>query len=165
MQFIGIPQKRVKYLKDHIKVIEKNLLVSIKFKGELIELESSDPLQEYLTKKIIHAIGQGFDINISLSLINEENVLKIINLDEFLSPNAIQRQIGRIVGEKGKFKKVIEEEGNVYICIQDEEVSVIGQFEDVEIAVNAIQKLIGGTPHSNIRKYIVDAHAKKSGRL
>ncbi|MCC7552755.1 hypothetical protein KO317_03785 [Candidatus Micrarchaeota archaeon] len=164
MQIIGIPKKRVKYLKENIKLLESDLLVSIRFKEDLIEIEGEE-FQEYIAKKIVHAIGQGFNVSTSLNLIDEENVMKIIELGEFLPERVIQRQIGRIVGEKGKFKKIIEEEGKVYINIQDEDVSIIGQFEDVEIAVNAIQKLIGGTPHSNVRKYLCDAQAKKSGRL
>ncbi len=164
MQIVGIPKKRVRYLKDSLKIIERDLSVTIRFKEEIIEIEG-EPVQEYIAQKIIQAIGQGFKIDIALMLQKEENILKIIKLHDFLPSRAITRQIGRIVGEKGKFKKIIEEEGEVKLSIQDDEVSIIGHFEDVEIAVNAIQKLINGTPHPNVQTYLSEAQAKKSGKL
>ncbi|MFA5382974.1 MAG: KH domain-containing protein [Candidatus Micrarchaeia archaeon] len=164
MQIITIPKKRVKYLKDNLKIIENELLVSIKFKEDFIEIEG-DEFKEYIAEKVIDAISRGFDVNASLKLTDEDNIVKTINLKDFLSDRLVKRQLGRIIGEKGKSKKIIEEEGKVNISIQEHEVSILGNFEDVEVAVNAIQKLINGTPHTNVFRYISEAQAKMSGKI
>ncbi len=164
MQIISIPKKRVRYLKENLKVIEEEILISIRFKEGLVEIEG-DTLQEYMGKKVILAIAKGFDIKIAFKLLNEKNMLKTIELKDFLADRLVKRQIGRIIGEKGKSKQTIEEEGEVNINIKEHEVSIIGDYEDVEIVVNAIQKLMNGTPHSNVYRYISEARAKNAGKL
>lgn len=164
MQIVKIPPKRASYLKENKTNLEERLNIKLVIKEEIVEIAGGS-LEEYLAKQVITAIAKGFNMETALKLLNQNFALKVIDLKEFIPEHAVKRQLGRVIGEKGKCKKTLEEEGNVVISIQGHEVSVLGNFEDIEIAVNAIQKLISGAPHTSVFRYISTAQAKKSGAI
>ena len=70
------------------------------------------------------------------------------------APNHLQRVKGRIIGEKGKARKTIEEMTGTYISIYDNYVAIIGDFETANIAKQAIEMLIQGRQHSTVYRFL-----------
>jgi len=160
MQLINIPEERVAVLvgekgRDKRK-LEK--LCKAKFKvgkeGE-VEVKAKDPLDEWRAKDIVLAIGRGFSPQRALKLTDEDYYLKIIDLRNlFDSERELARVKGRIIGEKGRARMIIEECTDVDLCVYGHTVSLIGMVDEVALAEGAIGMLIEGAMHSTVYKFL-----------
>lgn len=120
-------------------------------------LEHSDPANLLTVKNIIQAIGHGINPEKALKIFREEDAtLHVIDLKYVLgdSRNNLVRVKGRLIGEKGKARKLIEELTNTAISISDHTVAIAGKLENAEVARKAIEMLIAGRPHSVVWKYL-----------
>lgn len=130
--------------------------VKIDSKEGDIQISSEDPLNIYTTKLIINAISRGFNPEIAYQLLKEDFGLEIISLPEVIGKNKskIMRQRARVIGEKGKCKHTIEFLTHTNISVQGKTVSIIGPFQDALVARKAIEKLIQGSKHGNVYRWI-----------
>jgi len=120
-------------------------------------LESSNSANLLVVKNIIQAIGHGISPEKALKAFREEDAtLHVIDLRYVLgnSRNNLVRVKGRLIGERGKARKLIEELTNTAISISDHTVAIVGKLENVEVARRAIEMLISGRPHSVVWKYL-----------
>jgi len=120
-------------------------------------LESSNSANLLVVKNIIQAIGHGISPEKVLKAFREEDAtLHVIDLRYVLgnSRNNLVRVKGRLIGERGKARKLIEELTNTAISISDHTVAIVGKLENVEVARRAIEMLISGRPHSVVWKYL-----------
>ena len=120
-------------------------------------LEHSNPANLLTVKNIIQAIGHGVSPEKALKTFKEEDAtLHVIDLKYVLgdSRNNLVRVKGRLIGEKGKARKLIEELTNTAISISDHTVAIVGRLENVEVARRAIEMLIAGRPHNVVWKYL-----------
>lgn len=168
MYEVKIPKNRVAVVIGKKGVtkrkIEKQTSTSLKIDSELglVIIKSEDSLKAYQTKSIIEAIGRGFNPNIALMLLNESNILEVIQIQHFTgkSKKKIIRIISRIIGTRGKCRKIIEHITNTEISIFGKTVSIIGPSENVTIARQAIEDILAGAPHSPVYK-ILEERMKK----
>ena len=160
--FIRIPQKRKDILKKDKKLIDK-IEGFTKTKIELnddvsIDGESVDVFQ---AKNIIKAFGRGFDLDYCFYLLEDEYGLEIINLSEFTkSKERLKVLKGRIIGTGGKTKKYIEKYADVKTSIFGKTVCIIGKWDKIYIAREAIMKLIQGCAHQTLYRWL-ERQAKK----
>ncbi|MEM1542040.1 MAG: KH domain-containing protein [Ignisphaera sp.] len=105
---------------------------------------------------VIRAIGYGFSPEKAFKLLDEDNVLIVIDLTQYVkdSENHLTRVKGRIIGEEGKARKNIEEMTDTYISVYGETVAIIGNYENANIAREAIMMLIEGRQHSTVYRHI-----------
>ena len=124
----------------------------------VIEPEAPDvsPYNLLKAQEVVKAIGLGFNPDKALKLLGEDQVLIVIDLKQYIgdSPNHLARIKGRIIGEKGKARKTIEEMTSTYISVYDTFVAIIGDYESANVAREAIEMLIQGRQHSTVYKYI-----------
>ena len=153
IDFIRIPQKRKFMLKKLKEKVEKETNTKIEVNDEVsIEGES---FNVYQTKNVLKAFGRGFGIDDSLLLLNDEYGLEIINLRDFTKSK--KRMItlkGRIIGTNGKMKKFIEEYSKVKISVFGKTVSIIGKWDKIKIAKEAIMKIIQGCRHQTVYRWL-----------
>ena len=144
------------------KEIEKRTRTRIQVSSRdgtvIIEPESSDVSPYLLLKaqEIVRAIGLGFNPEKALKLLNEDYVLLVIDLKQYVgnAPNHLTRVKGRIIGEKGRARRTIEEMTGTYISVYDTYVAIIGDYESASIAREAIEMLIQGRQHSTVYRFI-----------
>ncbi len=140
-----------------ITVDEVNASVSI-------EPASPDTTMDKLLKArdFIMAVAAGFSPDKAWRLLDEGQVLVVINLKEVIgsSPNHLTRIKGRIIGEKGKARRNIEQMTGTDINVYDDRVAIIGDYESAQIAREAVQMLIQGRMHSTVYRYIDRAMRK-----
>lgn len=107
-------------------------------------------------KDIVTAIAYGFNPETALTLLDEDKILVVINLKDYVGdkPNHIKRILGRVIGEKGKAKRIIEEYTKTNISIYETYVAIIGDYESLQIAKTAIEMLIQGRQHSTVYRYL-----------
>jgi len=123
-----------------------------------LELDPSKTTYENLfkAKNVILAIAHGFSPERAFRLLSEEQILDIIDLTQYIgsSKNDLIRIKGRIIGEKGKTRRIIEEFTDTYISVYKHFVAIIGGYEHVMIARRAIQMLANGAQHRTVYNYL-----------
>jgi ribosomal RNA assembly protein len=118
-------------------------------------------VDEFIGKDIVKAIGRGFAPAIALKLLSDEYGFKIIDLRDYeSSPKAIHRIKGRLIGEKGRTIEIINEEIGANVAVYGHTVAVISRLETLDYALNAIFKLIEGSPHANVYAYLEKCRRK-----
>lgn len=159
MELVKIPAERVKVIVGKgggtKALIERMAKVSISVDDEGAVEITGESADEYFARDVVKAIGRGFSPEDALLLLKEDHMLKIINLREYVhSDNAIRRLKGRIIGEKGKTRKIIEEATLARLSIYGKTVGVIAPLDSMDIAITAVFKLIEGANHSTVYAYL-----------
>jgi len=154
--FIRIPEKRKVILKKYEnlkKKIEDFTNTKIELNDE-ISIEG-DSVNVFQVKNLIKAFGRGFDLDDCFYLLEDEYGLEIINLSEFTkSKERLKTLKGRIIGTEGKTKKYIEKFTDVKTSIFGKTVSIIGKWDKIYIAKEAIMKLIQGCNHQTLYRWL-----------
>jgi ribosomal RNA assembly protein len=121
----------------------------------LISAASTDlpETQPFKAIEIISAISRGFSPERAYRLLDDEElILQIIELKEYAgkSGNAMDRIKGRIIGQGGKSRKTIEELSGVYMSISGHSVALIGKYEEVRLANDAVTMILKGSTHKTV---------------
>lgn len=125
--------------------------------GAIIEPinEGVSPLNILKAQEVIRAMALCFSPEKAFRLLDEGQLLVVIDLREVTdSPNHLTRIKGRIIGEAGKTRRIIEEATGTYVCVGEGEVAIIGGYEETEVARRAIEMLIEGRPHAAVYKFL-----------
>jgi ribosomal RNA assembly protein len=112
----------------------------------------SDPTFVWKVRDIIKAIGKGFSARKAFNLIDDDIYLESIDLEG--SKNNIRRLKSRIIGEKGKARKMIEDNTDAYVSVFGNQVSIIGELSEIRDAKEAILQLIQGSKHATVYRYL-----------
>lgn len=156
----GVIKKRIETLTGCEMIIDRDNGV-IRIKG--------DDLDSILTtSNIVKAINLGFSPEKALLLLDQDVNLHIIDIYTLLkkrNENNLKRVLGRIIGEKGKAKRIIEETTGTSISIYRNYVGVIGDFEGIYMADEAIKMLAKGLPHRVVYEHLYKMRRISKGRL
>ena len=124
-------------------------------------------IKPFKAVEIVSAIGRGFSPENAMRLIKGENTLHIMDLREFVgkSPEQIERIKGRIIGEYGKARLNMENLTNASITVYGRTVAIIGEPQQLRLAVDAISSLSNGSMHGPVYNKLESARRKeKEGR-
>ena len=162
MDEIRIPKDRIAILigkkgevkREISKLTNTKLQINSK-EGDII-INGDDGFNVYLAKKIINAIGRGFNPEIALALLNDDNNHEIIDISYFSrkTKNDLKRIKSRLIGTKGKAKKLIEDLADVELSIYGKTISIIGNQINLSIARHAVINLLQGSRHGNVYSYL-----------
>ncbi|RLF03285.1 MAG: RNA-processing protein [Thermoprotei archaeon] len=117
--------------------------------------EESSLSDVYKAKRIVEAINYGFSPERALRLLEDDQFLEVIDLKEYAKRREnLVRIKGRIIGERGKFWKTLEEMSGAYVSVYDRFVAIIGDFNQLRIVKTAIQMIIDGRQHRTVINYL-----------
>ncbi len=167
MQYMKIPLERIPILiGEHGRVkkrIEDKTNTKIEIEGTSVTVEG-EPMGEWIAKDTVLAIGRGFNPEIAFGLFDENNTLEVINLKDIAnSENEITRLKGRIIGEGGRGRKTIEEITGTSISVYGKSIGIIGAYDDVATAKEAIGMLVGGARHASVYKFLERSRSRFRG--
>lgn len=167
---IKIPKERIAVLigkkgqtkKEIEDKTETNIVVSSK-EGD-VTINGEDSLKVYKAAHIVKSIGRGFNPDIAINLLNKDFCLEIINMKDFAgkSKKDLLRLKSRIIGTKGKARIIIEHATNCEISIYGKTVCIIGEVEKAMLAREAVEKLLAGSPHSNVYQWLEKVKYQKA---
>jgi ribosomal RNA assembly protein len=156
---IGVLLGREGSVRKEIEEKTKTLLTVDTQTGSVI-IEPASPsttaLELIKAQNIVRAIGYGFSPERAFRLLEDDQVLEVVDVRQYVGdkPNHVKRVLGRIIGEEGKARRILEEYTGTYISIYDHYVAIIGDYETANIAKKAIEMLIQGRMHATVYKYI-----------
>ncbi|MBQ6444044.1 MAG: RNA-processing protein [Methanosphaera sp.] len=172
IEYLKIPKDRVGVtigkngkIKHQLEIITKTELKIDSETGNIAissTEETEDPLAIWKARYMIKAIGRGFNPEIALRLDNEELILEIINLQDYVgkSKKALVRQKGRIIGKGGRTRQIMHDMLDVEISIYGKTVSLIGKIENVQMAKEAINMILEGSRQKSVYAYLEKMHDK-----
>ncbi len=165
-EYLKIPKERIGVLigkegvtKEHVENMTQTELDIESETGSVTISPSEsmeDPLSVWKARYIIKAIGRGFSPETALKLLDDDYILDIINLPDFVgkSKKAIQRQKGRIIGREGRTKEIIKEMTNVDLSVYGKTVALIGDMERLQIAKEAVKMILEGVRHKTVYSFL-----------
>ncbi len=157
IDYLSIPQERMKLLKtDRRWEHQFKKLSDVKVVlNEEIEVSDDDPIAVMSAKMVFQAFGRGFDFDTSLNLLDEEFTLEVIDISSYTkSRSRLMTLKGRVIGTEGKAKNIIETETETKISIYGKTISIIGRFQNVDKARDAIELLLSGRKHGTAFKFL-----------
>jgi ribosomal RNA assembly protein len=165
--FTKIPKDRIGALigpEGKVKqAIENRLKVELTVDSEtgditiMLAPDADDPSMLFRGQEVITAIGRGFSPERAFRLLNNEDaVLEIIDLRELFgsSQAELQRVKGRIIGQEGKTRRIVEELTDADVSVHGHTVAIIANLDEMEIAREAIKMLLRGSEHSTVYRYL-----------
>jgi len=158
--FIQLDERKIDFFKQKIlHTIERELNVKISVKQNIVEINSIPgktlPTDFLKAVSIVKAISYGFTIEVALKLLNDKFKLEIVDLRSIIKRKEdLKRVKGRIIGERGKVKKNIEEIARCNIVISNDTVAIIGELEKIFQIREAIEKIIKGSRYKSVYNYL-----------
>ena len=150
------------------KIIEEKCSVELDIDsngGEvLVKSEKiGETFQPFKAVEIITAIARGFSPENSLRLLKGENSLHVIDLREFAgkSSDQIERIKGRIIGENGTARLNMENLTGAKISVYGRTVGIIGEPNQLRLAVDAISSLSSGSMYGPVYSKLESARRRE----
>ena len=122
-----------------------------------------NPLNLLTAQKVIRAINRGFNPIKAMKLLEDTYDLEVFNLFLILgkSEKRIKRIKGRVIGRNGEMRKAIERYAESFVSVYGKTISIIADYENLQISRKAISMLINGMPHHTVLKFLENKYNLK----
>jgi ribosomal RNA assembly protein len=167
MQNVTIPQDRIGVLigdgGETMREIERRAEVRLDIDSESgrVEIDSvGDPVTGLSAPDIVRAIGRGFRPDTALTLLDGDlRMFDLIDIEEATrNKSDLQRQKGRLIGEDGRTRELMEELTGADVVIYGTTLGIIGDPEEVEAVRRAAEMLLDGAPHGAVYAFLERKH-------
>ena len=143
------------------KDLEDSLKIKITIKGNNVEVDAKDELEEYFATRVIEALDYKFLIEDALFLKREDYDLKIVNIKDHTTRHDMDVIKGRIIGTKGKTLDTLRDLTGCDFSVKDNEVAIMGHVENIHKAEEAIISLIKGSKQGNVYAHLEGLNREK----
>jgi|GEM_PF-938458 len=152
--------------KRNLREIEEILGVKFEIGKDYVTIIGEDGYNVLRAEMIVKAIDSGFTFDTAKKLLFGTYVFEAIDLEDYCEPRSFKRVLSRIIGKKGIFKLELKKYTNCDIVISEDKhmVGLIGEPEDINLAKECILKIIKGTSHGRVIRYL-HHHARNPNEL
>ncbi|WP_280537768.1 KH domain-containing protein [Halopenitus sp. POP-27] len=163
MRHVTVPQDRIGVLigegGETLREVEDRADVRLDVDSETgsVAIDSTgDPVTALVAPDIVKAIGRGFTPEVALSLFDHDlRRFELIDLaDHTRNDNDMQRKKGRIIGENGRTRELMEELTGAEVVVYGSTVGIIGDAEEVSAVRRAVGMLLDGAPHGAVYSFL-----------
>lgn len=167
MQHVKVPQDRIGVLigegGETMREIESRAEVRLNIDSETgsVAIDTvGDPVTGMVAPDIVRAVGRGFAPEAALSLLdNDLRMFELIDISEATrNKNDLKRQKGRLIGENGRTRELMEELTGADVVIYGSTLGAIGQPEEVEAVRRAVSMILDGAPHGAVYSFLERKH-------
>jgi ribosomal RNA assembly protein len=157
---IGKEGKTKKFLEE-----EMGVKLSVDSKEGIVTVKSESALKTdpFSATRVVEAIGRGFSPQKARRLLEEGSVLEVIDLRGYTgrSVKSLERIRGRVIGLKGKSRRVIEELTGCHLSVYGRTVAIIGEAGEAQLASEAVRSLATGSQHKTVYNTLQKARTKR----
>jgi len=155
---VSMPERRLGLLrrnKNLVKQLEELAEATVEV-SDGVTFECDDPIIGMRVKQVLTAFGRGFAMEDALNLLDEEQEMCLIDVTEYSgkSRDRLGDLKGRVIGRKGKSKAVIEKATGTKMVLQGKTVGIIGRWQSVQLARDAVCMLLEGRKHGTVFRYL-----------
>ena len=120
-------------------------------------------LNDFTGQKIINGINRGFNPIKAMKLLDDTYEIEVFNLFDQLgkSEKKIKRMKGRIIGRNGEMRKAIERYAESHISVYGKTISIIAEYNNLQIARSAINMILKGMPHHSVLRFLENKYSEK----
>ncbi|MEM2933039.1 MAG: KH domain-containing protein [Candidatus Pacearchaeota archaeon] len=137
-------------VKNRMLGIEKRLGIKLVVKeNKLVINKTKCKLNDFELMNMLDAWALCFKKEAFL-LEDPDWLFEKINLRSMIRPARLKTVRARIIGKKGKTKRVLQELTNCYFIISKNHIGIIGKQENMHVAKRAIERLIRGKRHEAV---------------
>lgn len=163
MEHLRLPKERVGVAIGHSGEVKREIerrsgtkITLDSETGEATIQSGENPLGVLQARDILNAVARGFSAERAFRLFDEDNYLEIIDIRDLIgrSEKALVRLKGRVIGEGGKTRRIIEETTGAYMSVYGKNIALIGIPEQLSVAREAIEMLLRGVPHSAVYRFL-----------
>lgn len=160
---VPVPQHRMTPLKNNwlalytpvTQTLKLDMRMNIKTRKVEIKTTADQMNTDVLQKAadFVHAFILGFDVQDAVALLRmDELYVECFEVKDVktLRGEHLSRCIGRMAGKNGKTKFAIENATKTRIVIADTRIHILGAFQNIKVARDAICSLILGSPASKV---------------
>jgi len=124
--------------------------------GEVRIEPGENPLGALIAREVLHAIARGFSSERAFRLFEDDQLLEVIDVRDFAgrSERALVRLKGRAIGERGRTRQILEETTDAHVSIYGRTIALIGTAEQLAVAREAVERLLGGAMHSSVYRFL-----------
>ena len=173
MQHVKIPKDRIGVLigdgGETMREIEDRAEVRLDIDSEngSVRIEQvGDPVAGLKGPEIVQAVGRGFKPEEALRLL--ENDLMLFDMIDIAAATRnetdMRRQKGRLIGEGGRTRQLMEELTGASVVIYGSTLGIIGHPEEVEVVRRAAEMLLDGAPHGRVYSFLEDKRTELKQR-
>ena len=163
MQHVKIPQDRIGVLigegGETMREVESRAEVRLDIDSEngKVEVEKTgDPIRGLKGPEIVKAIGRGFAPDEALTLLDDDMMMfDVIDIDAAArNKNDLERQKGRLIGENGRTRELMEELTGASVVIYGTTMGIIGNPKQVDAVRSAAEMILDGAPHGSVYSFL-----------
>jgi len=163
MQHVKVPDDRIGVLigrgGETMREIEERAEVRLDIDSESgnVRIEKvGDPVLGLKGPDIVKAIGRGFSPEDALSLLDDDMMMfEIVDLDAATrNKNDLRRYKGRLIGEDGRTRELMEELTGASVAIYGSTLSIIGGPQEVAAVREATEMILDGAPHGAVYSFL-----------
>ncbi len=119
------------------------------------EAGASDPVLALKARDVVQAVARGFSEDRAFRLLNEDAYLEVLDIKDFAhSKNRIAQVRARLIGTRGKTRRIIEELTGVEMSVWGHTVAIIGGPFEMVIAREALVMLLRGSEHKTVYRFL-----------
>lgn len=145
-----LTRKSAELLLDKPKFLKKikDSGVNVLLEGNTAILESDSASSVMAAKNSLLAFNRGFGTKVASILLNDEYDIQVINLNDYTSSKKRQYELkARVIGSHGAIKDRLSRATSCYIKIKGKTISIIGAYQRLAIASEAIDAILSGYKH------------------
>jgi ribosomal RNA assembly protein len=149
------------------RVLESDLGVQLRVDSReglvTVKSEATDGADPFTALRVIEAIGRGFSPQHAKRLLEEGTSFEVIDLRDYAgrSSSSLERIRGRVIGLKGKSRRVIEELTRCHLSVYGRSVAIIGDASEAQLAAEAVKMLASGSQHRTVYNTLQKARTKR----
>ena len=159
MYYVSVPDEKMEEARKLADALQKKLGIKVEIDERTTAIKispgESDPYTAFKAINAFKALAYGFSMGDAMKLLSDDYALHVIELKDYASGAEDARRLkGRVIGEKGKTKKIIQEYTGVNLVITDNAIAILGLSDQVEIARKAVEMLLEGRQHKTVYEYL-----------
>lgn len=176
---VNVPANRFTPLKENwmalYEPITKQMKIDVRMnlKTRKVELKTTKATEDegalQKSADFVQAFLLGFEIQDAVALLRLDDLylecFEVKDVKQTLKGEHMSRGIGRLAGKSGKTKFTIENATRTRIVIADQHIRILGSFQNIKIARDALCNLILGSPPGKVYSRLRSITARLSERF
>jgi ribosomal RNA assembly protein len=132
-----------------------NCTLDIDSESGEIEIDASKQGSDfYSSRTIIRAVGRGFSPETALLLLDDDMLLDVIPLEEYMDKGQFESKKARVIGKKGSIREELARKTECEISVYGKTISIIGNQINMPLCRKAIEMLLEGASHNSTFQFI-----------